>query len=168
MYAFNFSVFDFSFPQNYAITDVVSKVAKEFDCKPVEGMLSHELNHFRIDGKKTIIQNPTELQKKEHEKCEIEEYEVYALDVLVSTGSGTGREMDARVSIYKKTDEVYQLKLKASKRFYTDAVKRFGSMPFNLRSFEDEKNAKLGVVECVSHKLLNPFHVLFEKAGNNK
>lgn len=128
-------------------------------------MLSHELNQFRIDGQKTIIQNPTEAQRKEHEKFEIGEYEVYAMDVLVSTGTGVGREQDTRVSIFKKTDEIYQLKLKASRTFYADVVKKFGPMPFNLRNFEDEKQAKLGITECVTRKLLNPFQVLYEKPG---
>lgn len=149
----------------YTITDTVQKVCKEFDCKPVEGMLSYQLSQFRIDGQKTIIQNPTEAQRKEHEKFEIGEYEVYAMDVLVSTGSGVGREQDARVSIFKKTDEIYQLKLKASRMFYAEVVKKYGNMPFNLRSFEDEKQAKLGVSECVNRKLLNPFQVLYEKPG---
>lgn len=31
-----------------------------------------------------------------------------------------GREMDTRCTIYKKTDEVYQLKLKASRMFYCE------------------------------------------------
>lgn len=38
-------------------------------------------------------------------------------------------------------------------------------MPFNLRNFEDEKKAKMGVMECVNHKLIEPFQVLFEKTG---
>lgn len=128
-------------------------------------MLSHQLNQFRIDGQKTIIQNPTEAQRKEHEKFEISEYEVYAMDVLVSSGTGVGREQDARVSIFKKTDEIYQLKLKASRMFYAEVAKKYGCMPFNLRSFEDERSVKMGVVECVNHKLLNPFQVLYEKPG---
>ncbi len=38
-------------------------------------------------------------------------------------------------------------------------------MPFNLRSMEDEKKARMGVVECVTHKLIEPFQVLYEKEG---
>lgn len=151
--------------QTYAITDAVQKVCKEYDCKPIEGMLSHQLTQFRIDGQKTIIQNPSEAQRKEHEKFEIGEYEVYAMDVLVSTGTGVAREMDARVSIFKKTDEIYQLKLRASRMFYAEVIKKYDSMPFNLRNFEDEKMAKMGVNECVRNKLLNPFQVLYEKPG---
>lgn len=51
-------------------------------------MLSHQLKQFKIDGEKTIIQNPNEAQRKEHEKCEFELHEVYAIDVLVSSGEG--------------------------------------------------------------------------------
>ena len=39
-----------------------------------------------IDGEKTIIQNPTEAQRKEHEKFDFEMHEVYAIDVLISSG----------------------------------------------------------------------------------
>ena len=42
-------------------------------------------------------------------------------------------------------------------------TKKFGAMPFNLRSFESETKAKMGVVECVTHKLVEPFQVLHEK-----
>lgn len=51
-------------------------------------MLSHQLKQFRIDGEKSIVQNPSEPQRKEHEKATFETYEVYAMDVLVSTGEG--------------------------------------------------------------------------------
>merc|ERR1711971_1340188 len=62
----------------------LQKVAESFGCKPVEGMLSHQLEQNRIDGEKTIIQNPTEAQRKEHEKYDFELHEVYAVDVLIS------------------------------------------------------------------------------------
>lgn len=148
---------------NYAVTEAVQKIASEFKCKPIEGMLSHQLKQFKIDGEKTIIQNPTIAQKKEHEKCQFEKYEVYAMDVLVSTGEGLGKELDTKVSIYKKTEENYLLKLKASRAFYAEVKKKYGSMPFNLRNFEEEAKAKMGVHECVAHKLVEPFQVLFEK-----
>lgn len=74
-----------------------------------------------------------------------------------------GREVDAKTTVFKKTDDVYQLKLKHSRAFYADAEKKFGLMPFTLRAFEDEKKAKLGVVECIKHRLMDPFNVLYEK-----
>ncbi|XP_049869773.1 proliferation-associated protein 2G4 [Pectinophora gossypiella] len=151
--------------ENYQVTEVIQKISAEYGCKPVEGMLSHQLKQFRIDGEKSIIQNPSEAQRKEHEKATFETYEVYGMDVLVSTGEGVGREMDTRCTIYKKTDEVYQLKLKASRMFYSEVRNKHGNMPFNLRHFDKETSARLGVVECVNHKLIEPFQVLYERPG---
>ena len=70
------------------MTSTVTKIAESFKCKPIEGMLSHELRQNEIDGEKTIIQNPNEAQRKEYEKCTFELHEVYAVDVLISTGEG--------------------------------------------------------------------------------
>ncbi|KAJ8677267.1 hypothetical protein QAD02_013054, partial [Eretmocerus hayati] len=61
--------------ETYTITEAIDKVCKNFECKPVEGMLSHQLKQFRIDGEKTIIQNPNEAQRKEHEKFILGLYE---------------------------------------------------------------------------------------------
>jgi len=148
---------------NYLVTDSIQKAAESYKCKPISGMLSHQLKQFRIDGEKSIIQNPSDAQKKEHEKCQFNLHEVYAIDVLVSTGDGKGREVDAKTTVYKKTEDVYQLKLKHSRSFYADAEKKFGLMPFTLRAFEDEKKARLGILECVKHRLMDPFNVLYEK-----
>ena len=73
---------------NYLVTDAIQKTADQFNCKPISGMLSHQLKQFRIDGEKSIIQNPSDAQKKEHEKCQFNLHEVYGVDVLVSTGEG--------------------------------------------------------------------------------
>jgi len=151
--------------ETYEVTETVSKVGEAFDCKPVEGMLSHQLEQNRIDGEKTIIQNPSEAQRKEHDKFEFALHEVYAVDVLISSGDGQGREKDAKITVYKKTEDTYMLKMKTSREFYSKVSKQFGTMPFNLRSMEEEKKARMGVVECVTHKLIEPFQVLFDKEG---
>ncbi|EDV96801.1 proliferation-associated protein 2G4 [Drosophila grimshawi] len=148
---------------NYSITDAVQQISESYKCKPIEGMLSHELKQFKIDGEKTIIQNPSEAQRKEHEKCSFETHEVYAIDVIVSSGEGVGREKDTKVSIYKKSEENYMLKLKASRALLAEVKTKYGNMPFNIRSFEEETKARMGVVECVSHKMIEPFQVLYEK-----
>jgi len=151
--------------ETYEVTETVSKIGEAFDCKPVEGMLSHQLEQNKIDGEKTIIQNPSEAQRKEHEKYEFSLHEVYAVDVLISSGEGQGREKDAKITIYKKTEDTYMLKMKTSREFFSKVSKQFGTMPFNLRSMDDEKKARMGVHECVTHKLIEPFQVLYDKEG---
>nr|ACO15498.1 Proliferation-associated protein 2G4 [Caligus clemensi] len=147
----------------YTITDAVQKIAESYSCKPVEDMLSHQLEQNTINGEKTIIQNPSEGQRKEHEKYEFGLHEVYAIDVLISTGEGQGRAKDPRGTVYKKTDETYMLKMKHSREFYTAITKKHGNMPFTLRSMESESKARMGVVECISPDLVEPFQVLYEK-----
>ena len=69
------------------------------------------------------------------------------------------------MTVYKKTEDTYMLKMKNSREFYSAVQKRFGLMPFTLRSMDSETKAKMGVVECVTHKLVEPFQVLYEKEG---
>lgn len=151
--------------ETYEITDTVSKIAESFKCKPVQGMLSHQLEQNRIDGEKTVIQNPSDAQKKEHDKYDFEVNEVYALDVLISTGEGLGKEKDVKVTVYKRTDQTYMLKMKSSREFFSKVSKQVGFMPFNLRNMEDERKARIGVTECVNHRLVEPFQVLTEREG---
>jgi len=143
----------------------IQLVAEDFKCKPVEGMLSHQLRRHVIDGEKVIIQNPNEDQRKNTDKVEFDVHEVYAIDILISTGEGKGREQEARTTVYKRKDVSYNLKMKTSRTFFSEVDKKYDFMPFTLRGFEDEKKAKLGVVECVKHGLVDPFTVLFDKAG---
>ena len=150
---------------NQQVTDVVEKVAAEFNCHPVEGMLSHQLQQNIIDGDKTIIQNPNEAQRKDHKKCDFEEHEVYAVDILISTGDGKAKEHDTRTTVYKRTDLTYALKMKTSRAFYSEVCNKFTMMPFTLRALEDEKKARLGVGECTNHELITPYPVLYEKDG---
>ncbi len=61
--------FLFAPTQNMVVTDHIQRVAEEFHCKPIEGMLSHQLKQHVIDGEKCIIQNPTEAQRyKDYEQ----------------------------------------------------------------------------------------------------
>ena len=111
-------------------------------------MISYQMSRGTIDGEKKIYQNPSEMQRREIEKSEFALHEVYAVDVLVSSGEGKPRESDIRTTVYKKKDFVYQLRMKSSRVFLSEVEKRFSLMPFTLRHFEDEKRARMGVIEC--------------------
>lgn len=72
--------------QNKDVTDAIQKVAAAYDCKIVEGVLSHQLKQFVIDGNKVVlsISNP----ETRVDDAEFEENEVYAIDIVTSTGEG--------------------------------------------------------------------------------
>ncbi|XP_077428917.1 proliferation-associated protein 2G4-like [Vanacampus margaritifer] len=152
--------------KNTQVTEAWNKIAKSFNCSPIEGLLSHQLKQHVIDGEKTIIQNPTDQQRKDHEKAEFDMHEVYAVDVLISTGEGKAKDGGLRTTVYKRDpNKVYGLKMKTSRTFFSEMERRFDKMAFTLRAFEDEGKARLGVVECTKHELLQPFNVLQEKEG---
>eukprot|EP00122_Pirum_gemmata_P012048 Pgem_evm1s11181 len=89
------------------ITKMVSTVAESFKCKPVEGMLSHNLIRWKVDGDKGIIQNPNQQQNEGHKECVIAEGDVFAMDVVLSTGSGVAKLASQppanRPTIFKRT-----------------------------------------------------------------
>jgi len=151
--------------ENTEVTETVTKIGEAFECKPVEGMVSHNLEQNIIDGEKTI-NNCLEGQAKDREIHEFKQHEVYAVDVLLSSGDGKNQEKDAKTTVFKRTGLTYMLKMKTSREFFSQVSKNYGPMPFNLRNCEEEKKARMGVVECVKHQVLQPFHVLYEKDGS--
>ncbi|PKY13358.1 proliferation-associated protein 1 [Rhizophagus irregularis] len=148
---------------NMKVTDTIQKIAKAFDTNSVEGMLSYQQEKNNIEGKKQIILNPNENQKVD--KVEFGENEVYGVDILISTGEGKPKPTTKRVTVYKKTDITYLLKLKASRLVYNEISQTFGSFPFPLRALSDEKKAKMGIIECTKHSLVAPYEVYQEKEG---
>ncbi|XP_077239330.1 ERBB-3 BINDING PROTEIN 1-like isoform X2 [Tasmannia lanceolata] len=151
--------------KNKDVTEAIQKVAAAYDCKIVEGVLSHQLKQFVIDGNKVILSvtNP----ETKVDDAEFEENEVYAIDIVTSTGEGKPKLLDERqTTIYKRVvDKNYHLKMKSSRFIFSEISQKFPIMPFTARALE-EKRARLGLVECMNHDLLQPYPVLHEKPGD--
>lgn len=151
--------------KNKDVTEAIQKVAAAYDCKIVEGVLSHQLKQFVIDGNKVILSVGS--PETRVEDAEFEENEVYAVDIVTSTGDGKPKLLDEKqTTIYKRAvDKNYHLKMKTSRFIFSEISQKFPIMPFTARALE-EKRARLGLVECVNHDLLEPFPVLYEKLGD--
>jgi len=146
------------------ITEVIGKTAAEFKCLPVQGVLSHEMKRFVIDGEKVIL-NRADIDQKVDE-FEFAPNEVYAIDVVISTGLGKPQEVDERPAIYKRAPEVnYNLKRKASRQIFGEIQKKYAVFPFNIRSL-DPKVVNFAIKECAQHELVHPYPVLYEKTGD--
>ncbi|KAK1398186.1 ERBB-3 BINDING PROTEIN 1 like [Heracleum sosnowskyi] len=151
--------------KNKDVSEAVQKVAATYDCKIVEGVLSHQLKQFVIDGNKVVlsVSNPD----TRVDDAEFEENEVYAIDIVTSTGEGKPKLLDEKqTTVYKRAvDKNYHLKMKASRFIFSEISQNFPIMPFTARALE-EKRVRLGLVECVNHDLLQPYPVLHEKSGD--
>merc|ERR1712008_569292 len=57
--------------------------------------------------------------------------------------------------------------MKASRAVLSEIDKKYPTLPFTIRHFDDERIAKMGVTECVARGLLTPYPSLFEKKGEH-
>jgi curved DNA binding protein len=151
--------------KNSEVTAAIKDVAEAFGVTPMQGGLSHQMKRFVIDGNKVIIQR--EETEQHVEEITFEPNEVYGMDIAFSTGEGKPREEDCRTTVFKRAVEnTYRLKMKASRYVFNEVNEHHSALPFSLRAIGDERQARMGVVECVKHELLHPYPVLFEKADS--
>ena len=150
---------------NAKITEAMKKIMEAFGVQSITGTLMHQMKRYVIDGNKMVLLREDAEQKVE--SCTFEPNEVYAVDIAVSSGDGKPREMETRTTVFKRVvDKAYSLRIKGSRQFFNEVNKRFPTLPFSIRSFADERNARLGIRECVGHNLLVPYPVLFERPND--
>lgn len=149
---------------NNEVTEVIQKIAEEFECNAVEGVLSHKVKRHIIDGNDVIIGRASPANQVA--EFQFAAGDVIGLDILVSTGEGKPREDEARCTVFKRElEQVYNLKMKSARAFFVEVNKRFPTLPFSLRSMTDQTAAKVGVRECINHDMLVPYPVLSERPG---
>ena len=150
------------------VDKVLAKIAEVYGCQIVEGVMTHQMKRFVIDGNKVIPNKPATDQRVDSQ--EIEAGEVYAVDIVVSTGEGHSRMIDERqTTVYKRAlDMEYKLKMKAARAVFSDINKRFPALPFTTRYLEPPEGKasliKLGMKELLDHELLYAYPVLYDKA----
>lgn len=155
--------------KNTEVTEVVQRIAKNYGVNPIATVRMHQMKRFVIDGTKEVAlkdPSPEDIEEGEEKvpECTFEQAEVYAIDVAMTTGDGKVRPGDLRTTVFKRNVETnYRLKMKASRYVLTEVDKKFPTLPFTLAHFDDERQAKMGITECVAHNLLIPYPSLHEK-----
>ena len=142
------------------MTQLLEKVVKSYDCNLVEGTTSWLFERNEIEGKKKIVLAPSDHSKGEGLP---EMGDVWGVEVGVSAGSGKIKTLSNRPTLHRRTTTTYQLKRPSSRQTLSEIVKKFGTFPFSLRQLEDEKAAKVGVVECVRQNVLRQYEVVADK-----
>ncbi len=142
------------------ITQMLEKVVKAYGCNIVESTTIWLFEHNEIESKKKIILSPGEGVKGEGLP---EVPEVWGVEMGVSLGNGKVKNNGNRTTLHRRTATTYQLKRPTSRSLLSEVVKKFGTFPFSLRQLEDEKAAKVGVVECVRAGVLRQYEVVVDK-----
>lgn len=144
---------------NVDVTKALEDMSTAYGVAPIHGTIMHQMKRFVIDGNKMIAQKLD--PENRTEKITFEENEVYGIDVCFTTGMEKSVESEERTTVFKRAvDKNYRLKMKASKFVVNEVNKKCTTLPFSIRSLSDERMARMGVVECVKHGLLQAYPVL--------
>ncbi|KAI6247192.1 Curved DNA-binding protein [Erysiphe necator] len=149
-------------PTQIKINQLLEKTVKSFGCSLVEHTTSWKFERNEIEGKKKIILVPGDGAKGEGSP---EVNEVWGVEVGVSLGSGKIKYYENRATLHRRTNLTYALKRPSSKKLLNEVTKKFGLFPFSLRQIEDEREAKVGVVECVRGNVFRQYEVVGDKDG---
>lgn len=156
---------------NIQVADTINRVATAFNVNVVAGSISHELQRYVVDGPKTIVireQSEEQARQRRPESTGFELNEVYAIDLAFSSGEGRPKESNFRTTVFKRNVDVnYNLKMRASRTLISQIGQKYSTLPFCLRNFDNENQARLGVSECITHDLVQPFPVLATKQGEH-
>ncbi|KAL3444957.1 curved DNA-binding protein [Aspergillus insuetus] len=146
-------------PTQARITQLIEKIAKIYDCNVVENTTSWLFERNEIEAEKKIIIAPGSGVKGEGVP---DVGEVWGVELGLSLGSGKVKNLPHRSTLHRRTKTTYQLKRPSSRQILSEVVKKFGQFPFSLRQLDDEKAAKVGVLECVRGGVLRQY----EPAGD--
>ncbi|KAJ5558420.1 hypothetical protein N7535_008631 [Penicillium sp. DV-2018c] len=150
-------------PTQAYMSSLLEKIAKTYDCNVVENTTSWLFGHNEIEGEKKIILSPGNGVRGDGVP---EVGEVWGVEVGLSLGSGKVKNLDHRATLHRRTTTTYGLKRPSSRQTLSEVVKKFGTFPFSLRQLDDEKAAKVGVVECVRGGVLRQYEPAGEADGS--
>lgn len=148
-------------PTQSKMTKMLETVVKSYDCNLVESTTSWLFERNEIEGKKKVVLAPESEAAKGEGVPEIGE--VWGVEMGVSLGTGKNKILEKRPTLHRRTTITYQLKRPSSRQTLSEIVKKFGQFPFSLRQLDDERAAKVGVVECVRQNVLRQYEVIADK-----
>ncbi|KAK8055935.1 curved DNA-binding protein [Apiospora rasikravindrae] len=149
-------------PTQARITQLLEKIAKAYECNLVESTTSWIFDRNDIEGKKKIVIAPGEGSKGDGTP---EIGEVWGVEMGMSLGSGKVKNMEQRPTLHRLINENGQAKRSTSKKLLYDVKKSYHNFPFSMRQLESERDAKLGVLECVRNGMLRQYEVVGDKEG---
>ncbi|KIV95437.1 DNA-binding protein, 42 kDa [Exophiala mesophila] len=150
-------------PSHSKISSLIEKVAKAYDVNVVQHTTSWQFERNEIEGKKKIILSPVDGAKGEGNP---EVGEFWGIELGLSLGSGKVKDLDKRSTLLRRTATTYGLKRPSSRQVLSEIVKKFGTFPFSIRQLEDERAAKVGVVESIRAGVLREYKPAAEADGS--
>lgn len=165
---------------NKDVVKILEKNAQKYNCNlpiynenefdVIPGLMSYEISRGVIDGynddcdefvHRFILSRNNPNYEFELRETEFEENEVYAVDILMSTGTGKLQNAGP-TAIYKRVHTIFEgLKLKTSR----EILSSFGKEMFPIKLDPNNVRVKLGIKECIEKDLVTVYPVTSDKEG---
>jgi curved DNA binding protein len=163
---------------NIQIAKIMNDVASKYQCnlpliqvdELAPGTMSHQISRGIIDGSNNdddefihqfVLAREGGAYDFTMNEIKFEEDEVYAIDILMSTGTGKIIRKDAPTTIMKRvSDTRINFRLNSSKSSLSVFPKN--RFPIALSKKMDPK-FRLGIKECISKGVVQEYPVLYEK-----
>ena len=160
---------------NLDVAKIMQKYADKYQCSlplsnekgVMPGVFSCQMSRFIIDGNNAdndefihqfILSRENPNYEFSMQEIKFEENEVYAIDIVMSTGNGRFQSTDC--NIYKRNhDKKVMLKMKASR----EALNLFNKQIFPICVNTTAPGTRLGLKECYEKELLEKYPVFVDK-----
>lgn len=165
---------------NFDVVKIMEKYAKKYNCNlptineniHAPGVMSYQISRYVVDGynddddefiHQLILCKHNDNYDFEMRETEFEQDEVYAIDILYSTGTGKLNITGAESLVYKRLqDKKHSLKMKASRA----TLSTFGRNRFPMsQGSKFDVRWKLGLKECINNGLVESYPPIGEKEG---
>eukprot|EP00759_Apiculatamorpha_spiralis_P004460 PhF_6_TR12621/c0_g1_i4/m.19955 len=156
--------------QNGDVSDVIQNVADYFNVEPVEGVLSHRIKRFIIDGQKAIItRRILDVEPiQDVEPMDIDVNHVYNLDIVFSNSDFRLKPSDTHATtMYRRTEVQAPIRMKTARHALMEIRKRFYTFPFVVNDVfpEDPARSSFGTQLLAKSAVVDPFLVMESKGG---
>lgn len=161
---------------NKDIVSVMEKYAEKYNCNLpicnekgfIPGIFSYQMSKGICDGHtdddeefihRFILSKDNPSYDFSMREMQLEENEVYSIDILMSSGVGKLNSIN-KVDIFKRNHSKREsLKLKLSR----ESLNSFNNELFPVSICNKETKVRLGLKECLERKLIDPYPVVAEK-----
>lgn len=165
---------------NTEIVKIMEKYASKYSCNLplsneygiIPGVFSYQISNSVCDGYNTddyaednmhrfILNRHNSSYGYSLTELELEENEIYAIDVLMSSGTGKLNLIEnLHTSVYRRNYENFEsLKLKTSR----DTLSSFGKNCFPVHMNMSDPKTRLGLKECIEKEVVQPYSIVGEK-----
>lgn len=152
---------------NFDIAQIIKETALEYGVFPIDNMVSYLQGQNCLYGSKKIVLNPSKETISQIPVSRFEKFEVYGLDILLSTANPTKNPVPVyKTSLFKLKENKFSLRMKSSLSTYSELKKKSSPFfPYNIRDNDDPKKSRSGMIEPVTHDIVMPYIVHSEKPG---